>query len=196
MSHIDHENETDQERGEPPFGQVTVVRRQPQLIEAAAGAVLAAALAWVLLRLRRRRQPTPSERLVEATRALGAASAGLAGRAAGRAAEVAAPVAERTEELALHGVRAGVEGATRAGSALADVPHLVAEGGEKVHRAWTKWTGRLILSLAAGTGYVLGARAGRSRYEQIVRVANGVAQRPEVQQARGKIKDLTYPHRG
>jgi hypothetical protein len=212
MSHIDRGDEQNQDQSEPLAVEQPDAGRQPQLLQAVGGAALVAAVAWLLQRLRRRRQPTSSERLAEATRALGAASVGFAGRAAGRATEVVAPVAERTGDLAMHSVRAGVEGATKAantagpllatgagvaareagrvGSTLADVPHRVAEGGEKVHRAWIKWTGRLILSLAAGTGYVLGARAGRGRYEQIVRVANDVARRPEVQQARQKLGGL------
>ncbi len=43
--------------------------------------------------------------------------------------------------------------------------------------------GRLSLGLGLGIGYVLGAQAGRARYEQIKQAAAGVMERPEVQQA-------------
>ena len=43
--------------------------------------------------------------------------------------------------------------------------------------------GRLSLGLGFGVGYVLGARAGRARYEQIREAAAGFMERPEVQQA-------------
>lgn len=37
------------------------------------------------------------------------------------------------------------------------------------------------LVIGFGAGYVLGAKAGRERYEQIVEAFNGVVSRPEVQ---------------
>jgi len=43
--------------------------------------------------------------------------------------------------------------------------------------------GKLSLGLGLGVGYVLGAQAGRARYEQIKRAAAGLMERPEVQQA-------------
>ncbi|WP_199435120.1 hypothetical protein [Qaidamihabitans albus] len=39
--------------------------------------------------------------------------------------------------------------------------------------------------LGAAVGYVLGARAGRARYEQIVRTYRGIADHPAVQGAAG-----------
>lgn len=43
---------------------------------------------------------------------------------------------------------------------------------------------KLTLLLGGAVGYVLGAKAGRQRYEQIQRAASRVTQRPEVQHAR------------
>jgi hypothetical protein len=43
--------------------------------------------------------------------------------------------------------------------------------------------GKLSLGLGLGIGYVLGAQAGRARYEQIKQAATGLMGRPEVQQA-------------
>ncbi|NIH81561.1 MULTISPECIES: hypothetical protein [Amycolatopsis] len=42
--------------------------------------------------------------------------------------------------------------------------------------------------LGAGVGYVLGARAGRARYEQIVRTYRAVADHPAVQGAAGFVR--------
>jgi hypothetical protein len=42
--------------------------------------------------------------------------------------------------------------------------------------------GKLSLGLGLGVGYVLGARAGRARYEQIKQATAGLLGRPEVQQ--------------
>jgi hypothetical protein len=43
--------------------------------------------------------------------------------------------------------------------------------------------------LGAATGYVLGARAGRERYEQIVRTYHRIADHPAVQNAAGVARD-------
>ncbi len=48
--------------------------------------------------------------------------------------------------------------------------------------------GRLSLGLGFGVGYVLGARAGRARYEQIKQAAAGFMERPEVQQAVEQVR--------
>src|SRR3712207_621366 len=48
--------------------------------------------------------------------------------------------------------------------------------------------GKLSLALGFGVGYVLGARAGQARYEQIKQAAGGVMERPEVQQALEKVR--------
>ncbi|PBC79966.1 hypothetical protein BX265_4795 [Streptomyces sp. TLI_235] len=42
--------------------------------------------------------------------------------------------------------------------------------------------------MGVGVGYVLGAKAGRQRYEQIVRTAQKVSQNPKVQDAAGKAR--------
>jgi hypothetical protein len=48
--------------------------------------------------------------------------------------------------------------------------------------------GKLSLGLGLGVGYVLGAQAGRARFEQIKQAASGLMQRPEVQQALDKAQ--------
>ena len=49
--------------------------------------------------------------------------------------------------------------------------------------------GRLGLMLGFGAGYVLGAKAGTQRYEQLRRLYDNLAANPKVQEARGKAKD-------
>ncbi|NEM08422.1 DUF1002 domain-containing protein [Geodermatophilus normandii] len=49
--------------------------------------------------------------------------------------------------------------------------------------------GKVTLGLGFGVGYVLGARAGRDRYQQIVQAAQGFLGRPEVQQTIEKARD-------
>ena len=49
---------------------------------------------------------------------------------------------------------------------------------------------KLTLLLVAGVGYVLGARAGRERYEQIKSTATRVKNDPRVQEKAGQAADL------
>ena len=46
--------------------------------------------------------------------------------------------------------------------------------------------GKLSLGLGLAVGYVLGERAGKEKYEQIVQAAQGLLARPQVQQAVGQ----------
>lgn len=48
------------------------------------------------------------------------------------------------------------------------------------------WKLTLIVGVAAG--YVLGARAGRQRYEQIATTARRISEHPKVQEAAGRAK--------
>jgi hypothetical protein len=49
---------------------------------------------------------------------------------------------------------------------------------------------KVTFAAGAAVGYVLGTRAGRDKYEQIVDSARTLHQKPAVQQAESKIKDL------
>ncbi|MGY1732399.1 hypothetical protein ACI798_12850 [Geodermatophilus sp. SYSU D01045] len=49
--------------------------------------------------------------------------------------------------------------------------------------------GKLSLGLGLGVGFVLGARAGRERYEQIAKTARDLLGRPEVQQTLEKARE-------
>jgi hypothetical protein len=230
--------------GEPalPGAQIGTVAksRTPQLL---AGGGLVALVLFVLWRLKlRRTPPTPSERLTESARAVGAASVAAGGRVVERLSDNAGPAAERAAELAKRGVQTGAVTAQRAATAarpavaaakpavaaaatvaareglkvgskvsanagdlaakatdvagdvagnaatiaaqagqtvastVADVAESIGDAGHSVHKTYRKWTFRLWFSTFAAIGYVLGARAGRERYDQIVGLAGKVTQ--------------------
>jgi hypothetical protein len=52
---------------------------------------------------------------------------------------------------------------------------------------------KLTLAIAAGTGYVLGAKAGRERYAQIESKFREIAGMPAVQNATETVKDTAAP---
>jgi hypothetical protein len=51
-----------------------------------------------------------------------------------------------------------------------------------------KMAGNFKLAVGLAAGYVLGARAGRERYERLAEAARNVADRPEVQQLTGRLR--------
>ena len=55
---------------------------------------------------------------------------------------------------------------------------------------------KIPLLLAAGVGYVLGARAGRARYEQIKSGAQKLAEDPRLQAAKDKATDAAKEKAG
>jgi hypothetical protein len=125
------------------------------------------------------------------------------GQAAWRAARARTDSALRATDAATLAVAAAVPrvatGAGRAGStvlhavltvgaAVEAVPEAIAATGERLEKGWRRVMGRLSLGLGFGVGYVLGARAGRARYEQIKQAAAGVMERPEVQQAVEQVR--------
>ncbi|WP_100499563.1 hypothetical protein [Geodermatophilus chilensis] len=84
--------------------------------------------------------------------------------------------------------RTGLHAVLTVGAAAEAVPEAVAETGERLEKGWRRLVGRLSLGLGFGVGYVLGARAGRARYEQIKQAAADVMERPEVQQALEQVR--------
>ncbi len=50
--------------------------------------------------------------------------------------------------------------------------------------------GKILFVVGLGVGYVLGTRAGRERYDQIKRAAEGVWNQPAVQQGVDTVKDF------
>lgn len=182
-------------------------------IPLAAGAGLAATLlAWLLMRwLDKRRQPTATERAVDSARSLGGASL-THGRRIGEQVQTSArPAADMAGELVRKGATVGVAGAalgaakvveagSELGSRVASTGAQVAEGAaaasgtvadaaEDVRTFGRKWTRRVLFLVSLSIGYVLGAAAGRERYEQMVGAARSLAERPEVQRAKAKAQD-------
>ena len=64
-----------------------------------------------------------------------------------------------------------VGGARKVAAVAADGAGEVVDGVEAVQKAWSKLMTRLTILIFGSIGYVLGARAGRERYDQIVSVA-------------------------
>ncbi|WP_430646949.1 YtxH domain-containing protein [Agromyces sp. GXS1127] len=56
--------------------------------------------------------------------------------------------------------------------------------------------GKILFVVGLGVGYVLGARAGRERYEQIRRAAEDVWNKPAVQDGVQTVKDFTMARVG
>ena len=83
--------------------------------------------------------------------------------------------------------KGGFHGAQAAGGAVASVSETVAEQGHELHEQWRKTVRTVKFVLALAVGYVLGARDGRERFEQLKRAATNVAQRPEVQDAKDRL---------
>ena len=85
--------------------------------------------------------------------------------------------------------RTGVRAVLTVGAAAEAVPEAIAETGERLEKRWKKIMRRVTLALGLGVGYVLGARAGEDRFDQIKQAAAGVMARPEVQQALDKARN-------
>jgi hypothetical protein len=204
------------------FGEEALATRGRRVVVLSAlgglGAVLAA---WVRgRRLRKRRAPTPAERLVRGARAASVASGGraaagagrraaqlaatagqwgaqrsaTAGRigavSAGRAGRLAATAGSRATARAVDVGKSGLRSGQRLGETVESVPEVVAERSERLQQRWRRRVGRLTTALAFGTGYVLGSRAGRERFEQLKGAAAKLAQRPELQQAGDRLKTV------
>ncbi|SNS28329.1 hypothetical protein SAMN06893096_10353 [Geodermatophilus pulveris] len=124
-----------------------------------------------------------------------------AGQAAWRAARTGTGTALRATDAALLAVGAALPQAgagvgralttgVQAALAVGAVPEVLVGTGERLGRGWRRTVRRTSLVLGLGTGYVLGARAGRARYEEIARAAGGVVARPEVQQVLAQVRDV------
>lgn len=188
-------------------------QQEGSTIPVAAGAGLAATLlAWLLARwLGKRRQPTATERAVESASDLGSYSLTQGRRISKQVQAGARPAADKAGELVRKGATAGLAGATvgaaklveagtEAGSMIASTGAQVAGGAvaaqstvldaaHDARRFGRKWTRRILFLVSLAAGYVVGAAAGRERYEQIVGAARSLADRPEVQRAQAKARD-------
>ena len=131
-----------------------------------------------------------------------------AGKAAKKASETAVPVAlagagavaatagKVGSEVASRAADVGTEVAAKAAGLGAGVAAMASEIGDEVgdtvhgvQKKVRKTKRRLFVLICLGIGYVLGARAGRERYDQIVAQAQKIAGRPEVQDARHKVAE-------
>jgi PRC-barrel domain len=159
-------------------------------------------------RARRVATSAPARRVLSAAgvaSALGAAAA-LAGRSGQRRRGglagaldglVAVPAAAWRRRRRRQRVRAA--GRLLGGAAMAPVQavgNLGAEIGRRApapprplsRRRRSRMAGNLKLAVGLAAGYVLGAKAGRERYERLRDAARQVADRPEVQQLAGKLR--------
>ena len=104
------------------------------------------------------------------------------------ATEVVVAAVPRAAASTARAGRTGLRAVLTVGAAAEAVPEVVAETGERLEKHWRRVLSRSSFGLGLGVGYVLGARAGRTRYEQIKQAAAGFVERPEVQQALAKAR--------
>ncbi|CAN5213029.1 hypothetical protein BH24ACT10_BH24ACT10_10660 [soil metagenome] len=83
-------------------------------------------------------------------------------------------------------------GASYAADRVTAVPGAVADRAGHVRRSVASTLWDVATAAAAAGGYVLGARAGRERYEQITELAAATAARPEVQTAKQAVVDSEH----
>jgi hypothetical protein len=118
-----------------------------------------------------------------------AAAMAVRGRRGSGRTGLAAALARRRRRQRLRGMRRQVTAGLRwAGPELWDRVPLPARPSRPRRRS-SKMLGKLKLAVALGAGYVLGTRAGRERYEQIAEQARKLSNRPEVQNATGKVRE-------
>jgi hypothetical protein len=98
-------------------------------------------------------------------------------------------VGRRTPAVAATALRLRLRGARQAAGSLG------AEAGRRIPslprpqtRRRSPMAGNFKLAVGLGVGYVLGARAGRERYERLAELARRIAQRPEVQQVTDRAR--------
>jgi hypothetical protein len=168
-------------RGRVPASAAVGSPRARRLLAAAAAA--ASSAVGGLLFVRRRRRDRPSGLAAALGRAVGSVLAVPAGalhrrrrrqRLRALAGTAAAPFAAAGRALARAG--RGVPGPTR-------TPHPRSQRSRRRRMA-----GNLKLLAGLAAGYVLGARAGRERYERIAEVTRRLAERPEVREVTGKVR--------
>jgi len=108
-------------------------------------------------------------------------------RVGSRAAEVTTTAASRVGDVAGTGAHLGLRVGQTVGHSFEAVPAAIGDGTEVLQKRWNRFTTRLTMGTALAGGYVLGARAGRQRYNELTQAAQRVLSRPEVQQARERL---------
>ena len=98
---------------------------------------------------------------------------------------------------ALLPVRVTVKGGRRARAGVQATQRVISQGARRVRpgRRRRRWGGTLGMAAGGAAGYVLGAKAGRPRYEELTESARRLRQRPEVkrltEQAVAKLDQLS-----
>jgi hypothetical protein len=108
-------------------------------------------------------------------------------KAVSKAVENSGDLAAKAGDVAARAGGVAAQAGQSVTSTLSDVTESIGDAGHSVHKSYRKWTFRLWFSTFAAIGYVLGARAGRERYDQIVGLAGRVTQQAPVQQAKSKV---------
>ncbi|MCW2713065.1 MAG: PRC-barrel domain protein [Frankiales bacterium] len=161
-----------------------------------AGIVAAAGIALQVWELRARRRRRPAARAARARKQakLGSAAAvSSAARHLTEVASVATDTASRTTRQLSDAASAASATAAKSSASVTStvtaIPPAVARRGRKARRsvARTLWDAATVGT--AGTGYVLGAKAGRGRYEQINQQAQELASSPQVKALTDAVKD-------
>lgn len=162
----------------------------PAVGAAVGGALGLTLLFWVLsrLRLRRQRPQTPSEKLVKAGRDASTVLGDRAGRLAGEASEAAGKAAATATPVVLAGAGLLAKEGKRVGERVGEIGTHAAQAGahagenvvetlEHAQKRVSRFFLKLLAALAFGGGYVLGAQAGRERYDQIMQGADQLRSR-------------------
>jgi hypothetical protein len=85
-------------------------------------------------------------------------------------------------------LRLRLRGARQAAGALGAAAGRRMPSPPRPRTRWSPMAGNFKLAVGLAVGYVLGARAGRERYERLAELARRVAQRPEVQQLADRVR--------
>ena len=149
----------------------------------AAGAAAASSVAGGVLLARRRRGRRPSGLAASVGRTVGSVIAVPAGalRRRRRRRRLRALAGRATAPLAAAG-----RAVTRAGRRV-PVPTRTWRASRR-RNGRRRMAGNLKLLAGLAAGYVLGARAGRERYERIAEATRQLAERPEVRELTGKVR--------
>lgn len=167
----------------PPLGATSSSASPAAPLAVVAGLVAATGIALRVWELRARRRRRPSARVARASKQASSGSASAVRAAAKQLTEVNAAAAKTTRQFA-EAASTATSTATRSGfevtSNVAAIPSAVARRGRRARRSLAGGLWDIATVGTAGTGYVLGAKAGRGRYEQINQQAHDVASSPQV----------------
>jgi hypothetical protein len=101
----------------------------------------------------------------------------------------ASRTAARRRKAAAASLTAATSRSTSKADSVAAVPAKVAKRGRKARKSLGRKLWNLVVLGAGGGGYVLGAKAGRQRYDELSQVASAVAESPQVQSVTEAVTD-------